>query len=85
MSTPKQLAAFIKQQSAEIDALYKVYRERISESYLLYTGAPWTPPVRWSRPWWRARWVAVRWRIIAARRRIGLWIAGIDPSELEGE
>lgn len=69
----------------EIDALY-AHQSRMLNSYLLFGGGAYTPPpppARFSRAWWRMKYDLARWSLTAARRRVGLWVGGISPSELE--
>lgn len=85
MRTPEEEVVF-RRNLVEIDAIYKDYGDRIAQHIFADRGGPpYVPPVRWTRRWWAARWLSLRWSVVTARRRVGLWIGGIDPSELEGE
>lgn len=78
------LGKFMAHQQAEIDAAFKTWGETLSRHMLIDNAAiPWTPPARWSGRWWRAKWYVVRSALIGARRRVGLWVGGIRPEELD--
>lgn len=71
---------FYERQKSEIDALYRQYAEKLS----IDTGwKPASPPKRWSSEWAAYKWRLLSYRLRAARRRVGLFIGGINPSELE--
>lgn len=78
-----RLCDFLANMKAEVDGVYSAFYSRMGESYSMYLGPPSPPPTRWSRDWWRSKWRAVRSTIVKARRRFGLWVGGIDPSELD--
>lgn len=80
---PEKRARF-ERAKAEIDAAYKSCAEQLSRSLFTYRYEPYVPPKRWSHEWWRFTWNNVRGQLSAARRRVGMWIGGIHPSELEG-
>lgn len=84
LQTVRPNSPFFKQQSAEIDQLFKDYAEKLTA--MLFNGEAWKPPPlprRWSGEWWRMHARRVRWRLRDARQRVGLWIGGIDPAELD--
>lgn len=77
---------FPLQKMAEIAELYKQFAETMSRHFFEGGGAayvPPLPPVRFSRARWLSKYNRVRWSLTAARRRVGLWIGGISPNELE--
>jgi hypothetical protein len=75
--------AFAQNMQREIDALYGCFADAIAGQYANVESEP--LPARWSRRWWRSKWYSARKKSAAvrARRRVGLWIGGISPSELE--
>jgi hypothetical protein len=80
-----EVRAFIERNRLEMEAAYQACEERIARSLFAYSGEPYEPPKRWTREWWQHRWWAVRSATVHARRRVGMWIGGINPSELEGD
>lgn len=77
------LTAFLADQKAEIDGMYETMQARITEHVFAGMSREYVPPKRWSAQWWRSKRYAVQSALTRARRRVGMWIGGIEPWELE--
>lgn len=78
-----QLEAFIASRTAEVDGMYANMQARITEHLFAGVSREYVPPKRWSAQWWRSKRYAAQSALTRARRRVGMWIGGIEPWELE--